>query len=177
MRAALIAALTLSFAASPALAGDRGWSRASDVGVAALVAAAFGTSAARRDWQGDQELALSLGATALESYGLKAAFPEQRPNGRNDKSFPSGHTAISFAAAGYLQQRYGWQVGLPATAAAAFVGLARVEGRQHHWYDAAAGAAVGEATALLITHPVDDNVRFLPWADSHGAGFALAARF
>lgn len=169
--------LTLTLAATPALAGDHGWSRASDVGVAALMAAAFGTSAAKQDWEGGKEAAVSIGATALEAYGLKEAFPEERPNGRNNKSFPSGHTAVSFAAAGYLQERYGWQVGLPATAAAAFVGLARVQGHQHHWYDAVAGAAVGEATALLITHPLNDNVRILPWADTRGGGLALAARF
>jgi hypothetical protein len=39
------------------------------------------------------------------------------------------------------------------------------------------GAAIGEGYALIFTRPHDDAVRVLPWADSHGAGFALAARF
>ena len=110
--------------ASAAQAGDHGWKTASDVGVAALVAAAFADSTAQRDWRGDEQLALSLGATGLATYGLKQAFPERRPNGRNDESFPSGHTSVSFAAAGYLQGRYGWRTGLPAVAAAA---QARIE--------------------------------------------------
>jgi membrane-associated phospholipid phosphatase len=49
------------------------------------------------------------------------ALPELRPNGRNNRSFPSGHTSISFAAASYLHQRYGWEVGVPATFAAGLV--------------------------------------------------------
>lgn len=172
-----IAAALAVATAGPAWAGDHGWSQASDVGVAALMAAAFGTSTLRQDWKGDEALGLSVGATALETWALKETIHERRPNGRNDKSFPSGHTSVSFAAAGYLQERYGWQAGLPAAALATFVGVARVKAHQHHWYDVAAGAALGETTALLLTHPVDSNVRVLPWAGAGGGGVAVMARF
>jgi PAP2 superfamily. len=80
-------------------------------------------------------------------------------------------------AAGYLQKRYGWQWGLPATLAASIVGLSRVESRDHHWYDVVAGAALGEVTAYVFTTPRDSNVQFLPWADTHGAGVYVAAKF
>ena len=150
---------------------------ASDIGEASLVAFALGATAQQRDWSGGRQLALSLAATEAETYGLKHAFPETRPNGRNNRSFPSGHTSISFASAGYLHQRYGWKVGVPATLAAGLVGLARVEAREHHWYDAVAGAALGEATAFIITKPRDGRVMLTPWADSRGAGFGLYARF
>ena len=84
---------------------------------------------------------------------------------------------MSFAAAGYLQQRYGWRYGLPAAGVATLVGLARVESKDHHWYDVVAGAAVGETTAFVLTKRRDANVQVLPWASGHGAGVSLHARF
>lgn len=173
--AGVLAASVLSCA--PARASEHDWKVASDIGAAGLVALAIGTTAVHDDWTGGKQLAFSLGATSAATYGLKQAFPEERPNGRNDESFPSGHTAISFASAGYLQRRYGWQVGIPATVAAGLVGLARVEAREHHWYDAVAGAALGEATALLISRPINDRVMFVPWADTRSGGISLSARF
>ncbi len=174
---ALVLATIGAVAAHPARASDHDWRVASDVGQVSLVALALGATVEQRDWSGGKQLALSLAATEAETYGLKHAFPETRPNGRNNRSLPSGHTSIAFASAGYLHQRYGWRVGLPATLAAGLVGLARVEAHEHHWYDAVAGAALGEATAFIITRPRDDRVMLTPWADSHGAGFALNARF
>ena len=138
---------------------------------------ALGKSAAEQDWKGAEQFGLSVGSAAILTTGVKATFPEERPDHSDDKSFPSGHTSISFAATGYLQNRYGWQWGLPATLAASLVGLSRVESKDHHWYDVVAGAALGEATAYFFTTPRDTDVKFLPWADSHGAGFMLAKRF
>lgn len=179
MRAGLgVAAAVAMLAAAPAAqAGDKAWQDVADVGVVSLTLAALGGSALDRDGEGVKEFAQAEGATAASVWGLKHTFPETRPNGRNRQSFPSGHTAVSFAAAGYLQERYGWQVGLPATAAAALVGLARVESHDHHWYDVAVGAAIGEGWAWLTTDPKNDQVKVFPWADSHGAGLSLAARF
>ncbi|MDB5423247.1 MAG: phosphatase family protein [Phenylobacterium sp.] len=174
-----LAALALAGAsfATPVLAAHQGWQTAADVGEIGLVALALGKSAADRDWQGEKQLGLSLAVTAGATAGLKSAFPEERPNHTDDKSFPSGHTSLSFAAAGYLQKRYGWQWGLPATLAAGVVGLSRVESKDHHWYDVVAGAALGEAVAYVFTRPRDSNVQFLPWADLHGAGVVVATRF
>lgn len=158
-------------------ADDHAWKVASDVGEVSLVALAIGDTAVQRDWNGGKSLALSLAATEAETYGLKHAFPEMRPNGRNNRSFPSGHASISFAASGYLHQRYGWEVGVPATLAAGLVGIARVKAHEHHWYDVVAGAALGEATAFIVTRPKDNAVMLLPWADSQGGGVRLYARF
>ena len=178
VRPALLAALVVCVGmAGPAEASDHDWKVASDIGGASLVAFALGDTAWRQDWAGGRQLAFSLAATGAATYGLKHAFPEERPNGRDNRSFPSGHTSIAFASAGYLHQRYGWQVGLPATLAAGFVGLARVEAHEHHWYDAVAGAALGEATAFIITKPLNDRVMITPWADSRGAGLSLNAQF
>lgn len=163
--------------ATPAAAEHQGWKTAADVGEIGLVGVALGKSAAEGDWQGARQFAVTEAATVVATAGLKAAFPEERPDRSDNKSFPSGHTSVSFAAAGYLQKRYGWEWGLPATLAAGLVGLSRVESKDHHWYDVVAGAVLGEATAYVFTTGRDSNVRFLPWADTHGAGFYLAARF
>lgn len=174
--AAVMAAVVV-LPAGPALAAHDGWKTAADVGQAGLVGLALGKSVTERDWKGVGQLGLSVGATAAMTTGLKHAFPEERPDHSDNRSFPSGHTSTAFAAAGYLQKRYGWEWGLPATLAASVVGLARVQSKDHHWYDVVAGAALGEATAYLFTTPHDTDVKFLPWADSHGAGFIMAKRF
>ena len=163
--------------AAPACAANHGWKTTADVGEVGLLGLALGKSVADQDWKGAEELGLSVGSTALLTTGLKYAIPEERPDHSDNKSFPSGHTSLSFAAAGYLQKRYGWQWGLPATLVASVVGLSRVESKDHHWYDVVAGAALGEATAYFFTTPRDTDVKFLPWADSRGAGFVLAKRF
>jgi membrane-associated phospholipid phosphatase len=167
----------VSLAAAPARASDRAWSNASTIGRDVLMAAALAVPAVQGDWAGDLEAAGSIGAAELVSYGFKEAFPERRPDGSDRKSFPSGHVSISFAAAATMHQRYGWEVGLPATALASFVALARVKAEKHHWYDAAAGAAIGEASGFLVTSPRNESVRVLPWGDTKGGGIAVALRF
>ena len=164
--------------AQPASARDtKAWGDASSIGRDALVVVALGLPAIQGDWKGDLEAGGSMIAAFGVAEGLKAAFPERRPDGSDDKSFPSGHASVSFAAAASLQNRYGWKVGLPAQLVAAFVGLGRVEARKHHWYDVVAGAAVGEASGFLITTKRDDQVRVLPWGDTSGGGATIAMRF
>ncbi|MDB5663012.1 MAG: hypothetical protein JWN59_1350 [Sphingomonas bacterium] len=162
---------------SPAVAGDRGWARASSIGRDALVVSALGIPAITGDWNGALQGAGSMGAAGVLTYGLKKTFPELRPDGSDRRSFPSGHTSVSFAAAGSLHQRYGWKVGLPATVVATFVGLARVEADKHHWYDVVVGAAIGEASGFLLTSKRDGDVRLIPWGDTHGAGLVMTGRF
>jgi membrane-associated phospholipid phosphatase len=174
---AVLASAACVCVATPALAQHQGWKTAADVGEIGLVGLALGKSAAEQDWQGVRQFGLAEATTVGVTVGLKNAFPEERPNHSDNKSFPSGHTSVSFAAAGYLQKRYGWQWGLPATVAASIVGLSRVESKDHHWYDVVAGAALGEAAAYVFTTPRDSSVRVLPCADSHGAGVYLTAKF
>jgi hypothetical protein len=171
------ASCALLLCAGPVWAGPRAWQTAADVGQVGLVAMALGKSVYEGDGQGLRQLAWTEGSTVVATEALKYAIREERPNGRNEQSFPSGHTAFSFAAAGYVQRRYGWEWGLPATVAATLVGVSRVQSRDHHWYDVVAGAALGEGMAWIFTTPRDSKVSFMPWADSQGAGFAYYARF
>lgn len=164
-------------AATPASASPDDWDSASSVVRTALVAAAIGTPAIEGDGEGLRQSAYSLGTAFLMTEGLKRTFPERRPDGSDNRSFPSGHTSISFAAAATLQQRQGWDVGIPAHLAAVFVGVARHEAGKHHWHDVLVGAAIGEASGLLLTSNRHRNVAIIPWGDTSGGGITLAARF
>ena len=118
-----------------------------------------------------------IGGTILITQGLKEAFPSRRPDGSDNKSFPSGHTSTSFAAAATLHNRYGWEAGLPAYVVASFVGLSRVEARKHRVGDVLVGAAIGTATGHLITTKANDRIRIVPWGDSKSAGVDVSLRF
>ena len=163
--------------ATPAQAGDKGWATASDIGRGALVVTALGLPAVQGDWKGTKQAAFSLGATYAVTTGLKHVVEEERPDESNDKSFPSGHTSSSFAAAATLHKRHGWEVGVPAHLVAAFVGVARVKADKHFVHDVIAGAAIGLAAGWLLTSRKNDQVQWLPWADSKGGGVTVAMRF
>jgi membrane-associated phospholipid phosphatase len=174
--AALIAGLALAVP-SPAVAGHGGWAKASSAGRDLLVGAALGVPAVQGDWRGDLQAAESLLAAGGTTFVLKELIHERRPDGSDNKSFPSGHTSVSFAAAATLEKRYGWKAGLPALAVASFVGLARVQADKHYIHDVVAGAAIGSISGLLLTSRHDDRVRLTPWSAHGGGGFDVALRF
>ena len=178
MRVALaLLAGSLLTVASPARADEADWGRASDIGRDGLVIAALAIPAVQGDWKGTGQSAMALAATSVTTDLLKRVTKEERPDHSNDRSFPSGHTSMSFAAAASLEKRDGWEVGLPAHAVAAFVGVARVKADKHFVHDVIAGAAIGEAAGWLIVSKKDDKVRWLPWGDAHGAGAMVSVRF
>lgn len=174
--AAVIAGLAVALPA-PAIAGHGGWSSASSVGRDLLVGAALGVPAVQGDWRGDVQAGASLLAAGGSTYVLKELVHERRPDGSDRKSFPSGHTSVSFAAAATLETRYGWKAGLPALAVASFVGLARVRADKHYVHDVVAGAAIGSVSGLLLTSRHDDRVRLTPWSAHGGGGVDVAMRF
>ena len=164
--------------ASPAAASDKDWDTASTIGAGALAAWSIGVPAVTGDGKGALQAAGSVGAAYAVSTGLKEIFPEERPDHSDNRSFPSGHTAASFGAAASILERRGPGEGIPAFALATFVGVARVAADKHHWYDVAAGAAIGTASGLLLTHPLaDKRVAFAPWVDSTGGGASVAMAF
>ena len=174
---ALLAASALAIAA-PATASDKDWDTASTIGTGALAAWSIGVPAVTGDGTGALQAAGSIGVSYGIATGLKEAFPERRPDGSDNRSFPSGHTAAAFGAAASIFERRGPGEGIPAFALATFVGFARVEAHKHHWYDALAGAAIGTGSGLLLTHPLaDKRMAFAPWIDSTGAGASMAMAF
>ncbi len=94
----------------------------------------------------------SVGVAYLGKTALKAMIKEERPDHSDNKSFPSGHAAIAFAAARSIDKEFRkdcvW-IPIAGYAAATAIGIERVASDRHHWYDVVAGAAVGYGAAEL----------------------------
>ena len=131
-------------------------STAGDAALVAVAAAAGGMTLWHKDTEGMIQLAESAALDLAVTYGLKYAVSERRPNDEDNHSFPSAHASVSFASAEYLRKRYGWEYGLPAYAAASFIGYSRVESKAHFVHDVLAGAAIGMASSYLFTTPYKD---------------------
>lgn len=125
----------------------------------------------------------SLGADLVQAQlvaegltiGLKQATRRSRPDG-SGFSFPSGHTASTFASAAVLQRHFGWKVGLPAYAAASYVALSRVQMERHFLSDVAFGAAVGIVAGRSVSIGHGRRLALTPIASPNGgagAGFTL----
>ena len=82
---------------------------------------------------------------------IKQTAQRNRPDGSDMRSFPSGHTSVSFASATVLQRELGWKVGVPAYAVASYVAMARIEKQKHFLSDVAFGAAVGILAGRTVT--------------------------
>ncbi len=170
---ALVAATT-----SPAYASKDGWATASDVGAYSLIALSVGLPALKKDGKGALQAAASFGAASLVTEGLKLTFPTLRPDGSDNKSFPSGHSSRSFAAAATLWQRQGKSIGIPAMLVAGMVGVARMKADKHRFGEVAVGAAIGLASGILITNKrADAQTTLVPWTDGKGGGISFAMRF
>ena len=94
----------------------------------------------------------SVGVAYIGKTALKAMVKEERPDHSDNKSFPSGHAAMAFAAARSIDKEFRqdciW-IPIAGYAAATAVGIQRVARDRHHWYDVVAGAAVGFGSAEL----------------------------
>jgi membrane-associated phospholipid phosphatase len=129
------------------------------------------------DWDGVAELGVSTVATLGAAYLLGQVVHEQRPDHSDFHSFPSDTAALAYAPADYLWARYGWQYGLPAYAAATFVGYSRVDAKKHHWYDVAASSVIAFGVNYAIVTRYHENNRYGVYAsadpDSIGVHFTM----
>ena len=88
-------------------------------------------------------------ATAIMSsttQGLKNVTNEMRPDGSNNHSFPSGHTATAFMTATMLSKEYGYLspwVSVGAYSVATATGLMRMANNKHWLSDVMVGAGIG----------------------------------
>jgi undecaprenyl-diphosphatase len=144
-------------------AGDRYLTLVSDLGEglgwvgAGLALAWLGGSKGRR--AGLATSIAALGTTYLVQRVIKPVFKRQRPHiGREvlvvgirttDASFPSGHTAASFAAATAIAAFYPKASPL-AFGLAAGVGVSRIHLGHHFPSDVAVGSLIGVASGTLI---------------------------
>jgi hypothetical protein len=102
---------------------------------------------------------------------IKVAVGRERPNGQDNKSFPSGHTSNSFALAAVAERHYGWKLGVPAYLVAGLVGASRLEQDKHYLSDVVAGAALGYIVGRTV---VRVNGRPLSSGSARGAEMHLA---
>ena len=96
--------------------------------------------------------AFSAGLAVETTYALKKTINDSRPDGTDNKAFPSGHASIVFAGAHVLHKEYGhvspW-ISLSGYAIAMATAVDRVRRNRHEWDDVAAGAVIGVASVEL----------------------------
>lgn len=165
--------------ALPITKTQKGVRTSTDVVLVVLpVAAVIGTIAVR-DWEGLKQGAFTAAATVGATYILKYSVRERRPDHSDYHSFPSGHSAFTFAAAAYLQRRYGWKFGGPAYALAAYTAWGRVYSDRHHWWDVVSGAAIGAGSAYIFTRPWarEHELSITPYSDGFTHGLTASFTF
>lgn len=92
------------------------------------------------------EFAVSvLVANGVTTIILKELIGRERPNGRNYRSMPSGHTSQSFAVAAVANELYGNKVGAAAFLIAGLVAISRINDNEHYLSDVIVGAGIGTA--------------------------------
>jgi hypothetical protein len=82
---------------------------------------------------------------------IKLATHRERPDGSNRMSFPSGHAAITFAAAAVIERHLGWKNSIIAYGIASYVATSRLHDNQHYLSDVVFGAAVGSIAGRTVT--------------------------
>lgn len=85
-------------------------------------------------------------------FPAKKFVAEERPDGSNKKSFPSGHAATAFATAHFMYKEYHSEniwLGLAGYPFAVFTGVYRVINNRHWVTDIVAGAGIGIASTEL----------------------------
>lgn len=133
----------------------------------------YGATFYMDDTQGRNQFYKSFLTTVAITQVLKLTVNKQRPNGSGNDSFPSGHTSAAFQGAAFIGQRYGWKYGLPAYAAATYVGYSRVKAKQHYTIDVLAGAAIGTLSSYYFTTRYKD-VTMTPYVGNKAAGINLS---
>lgn len=126
-----------------------GWNRFADAGRSLLVGTAVLLPLRRRATPARVGSGACLLTIKLLTKLLKKAVPERRPDGDDHKSFPSEHAAECVAAAMIIGREYPGEVGAAASALAASVAFARIEGKKHYPRDVVAGALIGCAAVWI----------------------------
>ncbi len=166
----------LAFGPVPARADDETLRDAAGVLRVALPLAAAAATWRHDDADGRRQLLGSLVVGLGTTYALKQAVDKPRPNGADDDAFPSGHAAMAFSGAAFLNRRYGARYGVPAYTLAVATAWSRIETDDHSAFDVVAGAAI----AIVANHYLVDRrdgvtVSVVPGADS--LALRLTGRF
>jgi hypothetical protein len=110
--------------------------------------------------------------TELLVEPLKFATGRLRPDGSNHQSFPSGHSAVTFATATVIERHLGWRKSLLGYTIASYVAASRLHDNRHYLSDVIFGAAVGSIAGRTVVHHPSDYWAFAP-VSLPGGGVAL----
>lgn len=110
--------------------------------------------------------AVAVVAAEALTQGLKSIVREERPDGSDRKSFPSGHASTAFALATmraqfHPEQAPYWYAG------ATLISASRVRLDRHHVHDVVAGALLGHFTARYVLKQ---------WGDPKPSGSSVTLR-
>lgn len=103
------------------------------------------------DIEGINQLAHSVFLSSAATTLLKYSINRRRPDGRDQRSFPSGHTSLAFTGATFVNQRYGWAFGIPMFIAASATAYQRVDSDKHDFWDVLGGAIIGITSSVVHT--------------------------
>ncbi len=132
-------------------------------------------------------LGISLLTEKVIVTSLKHLSHQQRPDGSDYLSFPSGHTTTAFATAEFLRKEYKdvspW-IGIAGYATATFTGALRIYNNRHWFSNVVAGAGFGILSTELayaflppiqrkISSISKSNASILPYYNSNGKGITL----
>ncbi len=122
-----------------------------------------------------RDLVRSQIVTQSLTFALKLSVGRERPEDpTNKRSFPSGHSSGTFATATVLHRHYGWKVGAPSYAVAAYVATSRMNEARHYLSDVVFGAAVGIMGGSTVTRGLDDSgFAIVPAPVNGGVGLRL----
>jgi membrane-associated phospholipid phosphatase len=107
---------------------------------------------------------------------IKLAVQRERPDGSNNLSFPSGHSAITFAAATVIERHLGWRQSILGYAIASYVASSRIHDNVHYLSDVVFGAAIGTIAGRTVTQHGRSYWTFVPTAVPGGGIAVLAIR-
>ncbi len=103
---------------------------------------------------------------------IKMASRRERPDASNHQSFPSGHAAITFAAATVIERHLGWKNSIVAYGIASYVAASRLHDNRHYLSDVIFGAAVGSIAGRTVTEHGRQSWAFGPMAVPGGVAIA-----
>jgi membrane-associated phospholipid phosphatase len=119
------------------------------------------------------DLLRAQAVTELLVEPIKLATGRERPDGSNHQSFPSGHAAVTFAAATVIQRHLGWRRSLIAYGIASYVAASRLHDNRHYLSDVVFGAAVGTIAGRTVTAHGRDTWTLVPQAVPGGIALAV----
>jgi membrane-associated phospholipid phosphatase len=99
--------------------------------------------------------------TLLVTSSLKTVINERRPGYPEDRSsFPSGHSAMSFAFASVVAAQNGWAYGSLAYGVATYISVSRINDDWHYLHDVLIGMGIGASYGWGLKYAYDEGLPF-----------------